>query len=93
MVDIYKGISYEKITSKTIDDVEVDWYWCEDPKLFKSLNSKSVDTVTEEDMKQKIDFIIEGYDVLLSNEKAEREHEYKINSNLSYKTDEQIEDN
>jgi len=93
MVDIYKGISYEKITSKTIDDTEVDWYWCEDPKLFKSLNSKSVDTVTEEDMKQKIDLIIESYSVLLSNEEAERQHEYKINTNLSYKTDEQVEDN
>lgn len=93
MVDIYRGISYEKITSNTINDTQVEWYWCEDPKLFRSLNSKSLDTVTEEDMKQKIDFIIESYDVLLSNEKAEREHEYKINSNLSYKTDEQIKDN
>lgn len=93
MVDIYRGISYEKITSNTINDTQVEWYWCEDPKLFRSLNSKSLDTVTEEDMKKKIDFIIESYDVLLSNEKAEREHEYKINSNLSYKTDEQIKDN
>jgi len=85
MVDIYKGISYEKITSRTIDDIDVIWFWCEDPKLFKSLDKKSMSFHNIKELKAGIDYVLESYDVLLDTQEAEREHEYKINSNLSYK--------
>ena len=66
MVDIYKGISYEKITSRSIDDIDVISFWCEDPKLFKSLDKKSMSFHNIKELEAGIDYLLEIPNTLIT---------------------------
>ncbi len=59
MNKIYKGVKYTKNKNTTWDGIEFDSYHCNDKKLLDGLDTISFTKLSEQDMKDEIDRLID----------------------------------